>query len=318
VRPTKAGGWAVWVAALLATLVVCIAAPALANKTPEELFQAGNEQFNTDKIDEAIALYEQAVAAKPDLKEAWYNLGIARSKKGDFAKELEAYEKALALDPKYAKALYNKAISLEDNGRTNDAISTYDEVLALEPNATDALINKGILLVRQSREDEALALYDQALKVEPESADAYFNKGLAFHRKAGSAASEDDKKRLYGEEIAAYRKATELRSNYYKAWYNLGFAYGELDQLDNEIEAYQNAIKHRQDYPQAHFNLARAYQEKGDREKAIAGWRAYLEVAEPLADTQEAEFVKKAKEELARLEAAGAGAAPAPAPSAGP
>jgi tetratricopeptide (TPR) repeat protein len=90
------------------------------------------------KLDESVAMLEQAVKANP--KQAVYlnQLGIAYRMVGQFSKARDAYEKAIALDPNYALALLNLGILYDvylwDGKR---ALELYDRYLSLSPGGDD-------------------------------------------------------------------------------------------------------------------------------------------------------------------------------------
>lgn len=71
---------------------------------PEEdlaqvLNAVGYANFQLNKLDAAVAAYDEAVRLQPGYVIAWNNLGDAREKRGEWAAALAAYEATLALDP---------------------------------------------------------------------------------------------------------------------------------------------------------------------------------------------------------------------------
>jgi len=54
------------------------------------LYRQGFEHFANDRFDEAIALYEQALARDPELAIAWNGLSLAHRQKGDLDAAIEA------------------------------------------------------------------------------------------------------------------------------------------------------------------------------------------------------------------------------------
>ena len=90
------------------------------------------------------------------------------------------YEQALALDPSIPEALSNLALALKALGRADDAIARCEQALKLKPNAPEILLNLGILLRERGRSREAAALYHQALAVRPNDATLLSNLGNAL------------------------------------------------------------------------------------------------------------------------------------------
>jgi tetratricopeptide (TPR) repeat protein len=66
----------------------------------EKQVQAGKEALLSGDVDQALALFREAVAMNRDMASAHLNVGVALKLKGDREGALEAFEKALAKDPK--------------------------------------------------------------------------------------------------------------------------------------------------------------------------------------------------------------------------
>ena len=67
----------------------------------------GNVYTALERLDEAVACYEQALHIQPRLAEAHNNLGAARQAQGDAAEAEACYRRALQLKPDYADAHNN-------------------------------------------------------------------------------------------------------------------------------------------------------------------------------------------------------------------
>ena len=91
-------------------------------------------------VDEAISLYERAVALEPRFAEAWVNMANAYGMNRDYEKSVAAFDKAIAIDPKYGKALFGKAITLKNLGRTSEAQELAQLVNLLYPGNESVLV----------------------------------------------------------------------------------------------------------------------------------------------------------------------------------
>lgn len=67
--------------------------------TTGNLIIKANKLKREGKLDEAIALYRQAIKLKPDFAFTYYELGDALEKQGNFARATIEYEKAIELNP---------------------------------------------------------------------------------------------------------------------------------------------------------------------------------------------------------------------------
>jgi tetratricopeptide (TPR) repeat protein len=90
------------------------------------------------RLDEAIAHYRLAIAARPDLARAWNNLGTALRGKHDDAGAEAAFRRAIAIEPRLVGAHFNLAVLYDDQGKTGPAAGHLAEVIALDPHYAPA------------------------------------------------------------------------------------------------------------------------------------------------------------------------------------
>ncbi len=164
--------------------------------------------------EQAIALYRQAVAARPDDTETWYNpavtlqeagrpaeatvaltevlrrspqrpeaynaLGIALSLTGKPAEARAAFERAVALDPRDAKAWNNLGNALRDGGRLGEAEAAYRRAVELAPAYPDPWNGLGTVAVQANRPADALPLFDRAYALGPQLLEVLLNRAIAL------------------------------------------------------------------------------------------------------------------------------------------
>ena len=75
----------------------------------------------------AIEDYTQAIRLKPDLAEAYYNRGLAKSDLGDKQGAIADFNEAIRLKPDYANAYYNRGDAKYALGDKQGAIEDYRE-----------------------------------------------------------------------------------------------------------------------------------------------------------------------------------------------
>ncbi|MDD1724639.1 MAG: PKD domain-containing protein [Methanospirillum sp.] len=85
---------------------------------------------------------------------------------GQYDEALALYDQALAIQPENVAVLWNKAGALNAAGRYEEALETYNQI---DPgyNPAGVLISKGQVLDSLGRYDEALDAYNQAQAIEP-------------------------------------------------------------------------------------------------------------------------------------------------------
>ncbi|HOI10161.1 MAG TPA: tetratricopeptide repeat protein, partial [Myxococcota bacterium] len=95
------------------------------------------------------------------------------------------------------------------------------------------------------------------------------------------------------------QKALDADPKAYRAAYNRGVIFHKLGDIESEIAAYRKALDVRPAYAAALYNLAAALSLKGERDGAIAAWDAYVKAAR--TDPGERVFLENARKELLRL-----------------
>jgi tetratricopeptide (TPR) repeat protein len=88
---------------------------------PESEFNLGIFHSGRGRTEEAIAHYERALAARPNLTAAWIRLGAARRECGDLLGAIDAYRRALEIDPTQARASAALVDALEASGNRDEA-----------------------------------------------------------------------------------------------------------------------------------------------------------------------------------------------------
>jgi tetratricopeptide (TPR) repeat protein len=77
---------------------------------PVVWFYLGVEAAKAQAWALAVSAFREAVRLKPDLAEAWYNLGVAYSRQGDRSRLLEVYQQLRILNPTLADEFFRKVV----------------------------------------------------------------------------------------------------------------------------------------------------------------------------------------------------------------
>jgi tetratricopeptide (TPR) repeat protein len=127
---------------LLWALPVC-AAYAQDSETPAadpvELFQKGQDAHEKGKLEEAIALYEKALAAAPEFPEAELQKGAALLALGRKDAAESAFRRAVEIRPDWTLALANLGSLLVGKGANAEAETILNKAIALDDQSTLAL-----------------------------------------------------------------------------------------------------------------------------------------------------------------------------------
>jgi tetratricopeptide (TPR) repeat protein len=114
---------------------------------------------------EAIDLFRQALAARPEVAEGWYELGYLLRAEGRYQEAFDAYGEALARGVRRPEEVHlNRAALLSDFlRRDDDAEAELRAALALAPGYLPAALNLGNLHEERGEREQALACYDAIL-----------------------------------------------------------------------------------------------------------------------------------------------------------
>lgn len=180
------GGMAIWlgVAGLLVSVPILTSISVVQAQTVPAAVQQAFTLLRQGRVEEAIALFEQARRQYPQLLEAKLGLAIAYRRQGLIPQAWQAYQDVLAQDPNNELAL--RAVGLLGTYRSEwqlRGIEALTTLLNLNPNDAEARGLRGQLYSYQQRFAEALADYQIALQANPTpevlvgAAEAYTNSG---------------------------------------------------------------------------------------------------------------------------------------------
>jgi Flp pilus assembly protein TadD len=115
-----------------------------------------------------IPLLLHVVAKDPQIQAAQYYLGIAYSRKGNFAKAIPPLRKAVELRPDALMAQYELAICLYETGDLNTAAAHFEILVENRPDWSDARYSLASLYARTGRPQEAAQNLLVVLQGEPD------------------------------------------------------------------------------------------------------------------------------------------------------
>ena len=228
------------------------------------------------QLDEAIARYRQALALAPNDADSHYNLANALTAQGKFADAVSQFREALRIEPGFAEAHLNLGNALVALGQPEAAAGHYRRGAELEPDGVEAFNNLGLLAATQGSFDEAIARFRHALEIDPDFADAHTNLGSALQQ-TGDVTNA----------LIHFRRAVELMPESASAHNDLGIALGSQQALGEATVHFRRATEIDRTFIDAYNNLAMVFQLQGDAVEAIAQYREILRIdpSSPTAHT---------------------------------
>jgi tetratricopeptide (TPR) repeat protein len=115
----------------------------------------------------AIAEFSQAIDARPDRHEAYYNRALARRSNGETAGAIEDCTAALERRPRLPEAYLLRGDCRHKSGDLIGAVADFTQVIELDPARAEAYAMRGQVLLQLGRKDEAQQDFQQCLKLKP-------------------------------------------------------------------------------------------------------------------------------------------------------
>ena len=165
-----------------------------------------NVLYRENRVQEAIAHSERAVAIAPNYPEALNGLGVGLAREGRLTDAIEQYRRALAIRPNYDDAEANWGVTLAQQNDVSGAIEHYRRALEINSDNSNAQVNWGNALVRLNRLEDAITHYEAAARIRPDNADAQHNWGVALAREG-----------KYAEAIEHFRAALAIDPSHAEA-----------------------------------------------------------------------------------------------------
>ena len=209
----------------------------------------------------AVDFFARAIAVDPSSVAAHVNFGNAQAERRRFADAIVSYDRAIGLKPGCAEAFHNRGNALRELDRHAAAVDSYEKAVALKPDYAEAYLNRGLSLSALDRREAAIASYEQAIAIRPNDADPYYNRGNEL-RSLGR----------YEGALASYDRAVLLQPGFADAHLNRGGVLVELRRYSAALASYDKAIALRTGYAEAHFNRAGAFQHLGQHAAAVASY----------------------------------------------
>ena len=251
------------------------AAPGAELEAANQKLQSAFAQHQAGRVQQAEAMYRQALKLAPNHPDALYLLGVLHDQTGRGEAAIVLIRRAIdgnAGNPffhEYLGTLYKSA------KRLVEAEACYRRALAINPDSAELNYNLGVTLQDLERPGEAEKCYRRALVLRPDLAQAHYNLG-GILKDGGQL----------GDAEANYRRAAVLKPDYAEAHNNLGNVLKEQGRLGEAETSLRRALAINPDYAKAHNNLGALLVEQGRPGEAEASYRRALALAPDYAEAQ--------------------------------
>ncbi|MEM3400055.1 MAG: ATP-binding protein [Candidatus Micrarchaeia archaeon] len=181
-------------------------------------YYRGNDYYEREDYDRAIANYNMAIVLNPKFAEAYFNRALAYYNKKEYDRSIADYTRAAELDPRNAVIYNNRGDAYYRKQEFDKAIADYDMAIKLNRKYLKAYYNRGLAYACKQEYEKAIEDFNMVIELNPNFAEAYHIRGLAYDYMGDYAAA-----------IENYDKAIELNPNFTEAIQHREIAKQKLD-----------------------------------------------------------------------------------------
>jgi tetratricopeptide (TPR) repeat protein len=235
----------------------------------EEFLEQGEILAGEGLIEEALARFEQALAAAPENPEVIEAVGRALLNLDRLEEAEASFLDALELDPEWVGPRMGLAMVALRRDEPFKIVHHLERAIETDPEYPDAYVELGRYYGAMAEPALAKATFERWTARHPEDADMLINAGLT----AFDAAD-------YAQALDFFEKATEAALVEEQKSGARTFRANTLDMLgryDEAVEAYEEVITETPDWWEAHANLGICHARNGQPARAEAAFRRGLE-----------------------------------------
>ena len=230
------------------------------------------------RTDEAVRLYNLALAAAPDYPDAHFNLANVYRRDNQLASAATHYQECLHNSPRHAAAAYNLGLVYAAVGDMPRTVECFRVVVQIEPGNDEGHARMGDALLRSGQLAAGIESFRTAARLQPLQPRHLYNLGLALANAGAAVEAADTINRAlklnpnYAEAHNAmglnleaqgrkddalfhYQKAVQLKPDLADAWSNLGTNLSEQGRSDEAVDCLRESLVHKPNAPAIHSNL---------------------------------------------------------------
>jgi tetratricopeptide (TPR) repeat protein len=227
------------------------------------MLDRGDRFFQDNRIPQAIAEYQKALAVRTDIPLVFNSLGQAEFARRGYAEAARHYNKALELDANNVGALQGLLRVHGATRNTREQNKVLDRLKALTRNNLAAAIALGRLKEDENKLAEAERYYQDLLRANPEGEALRYRLGFVYYKMG----LEHNRAERYREALARFEKAQEFNP--------------EIPQLPDALSTVRENIRFAALLPK--LKQAEAHFARNEYDSALPLYEAvYRELKRPL------------------------------------
>lgn len=224
------------------------------------------------RLQEAAAIYRSVLAANSGHADARHLLGVVLHQQGDHAQARELIEQAIASNAQNAAYYVNLGMVLRAQGKREEAIQRLKQALTLDPKYPLAKKNLEMLLREMGRSPQAAAKPGRSPQPGPRAGNIWKHLGQLSQPKSKDRAAVQVQPQPRSPDPAPVWPRPESPATHN----NRGVALLERGEKEAAIASFRAALALRSDFLDAQHNLAVALRDSGQWDEAEAGLQAVI------------------------------------------
>jgi len=277
-------------------LVVFEQALALDPSSKQAHLGAGKLKHKQKRYEEAVRHFEEAIRLEPTKERPYILAGRAAAAMNKLDLALEHLNNSLKLNPKVAVAYAGVGVIYQKQTKVDEAEKNLLMALKLNPRMTDSRQKLAQLYMEQKKIPESLYQLNAALRVKPRDAESFKGLGYVYLQEKDWTPARD-----------AFRQAIQIEAEEPSAKSLLGLAEAciESDLLTEAEEALQKVPEKEEAKARMHKLWGDMYTKKGMNKEALEEYKAseLLAAEEKAAPNLEEGLVLPGEDDAAEWEA---------------
>jgi tetratricopeptide (TPR) repeat protein len=209
------------------------------------------------RVDEAIDLQRQSLNERPDVAEAWVNLGTMLLAAGRYEESVAVQQRAIAMRPELVEAWINLSATFRLWGKPADAAGVARRAIALRPGLAESHYQLGSALRQLGQMLGAIESFEKAVELNDRLFEAWYELGCTLLEVSRVESAEQ-----------SLSRAQSLRPDSAEAACALGGAMCLLGRWEPARALYEKSLRLRPDLLDAQVGLATVLRGQGEARKA--------------------------------------------------
>ena len=224
-------------------------------------------KLKTKKYHAAKESCKRALQLEPNNTIVLNNLGACHAKIGEKEKAIEMYRQAQKINPNYPLAFVNEADILVEMRQLDDALQRVEHALSLDSRFAGAWAMKGAILLEIGNFQQALTALNNALKFNPFSSHTWKLRGNVYR-----------KMKRWQDALEDYNRAIQLDQNNAKAMDGISFILYKQRKLKDALKWSERAVKVGSDDPECWVGMGLVLRTLGRPLEALDCYNRAIEI----------------------------------------